>query len=348
MSVKKRTGSTFYWCYFSIGGQRIRESTGTADREAAEQYEARRRRELWEQQRLGVKPRRSWQEAVVRYLGETAHKKSRKADVAWFRWLDPHLRDLAMQDIDEEVLRGLVDRRREMSSSNATINRMLSAVSVVVGCAFQDWRWIDRKPAFPRMKEPKKRVRWLRPEEAVALMAELPEHRRLMAEFALETGLRASNVAELRWSQIDMARRCLWVEPEDAKSGKAMGLPVTDRALEIVRSQMGRHLEFVFTYQRGKRPPQPFTGNASTKAWYKALKRAGITNFRWHDLRHTWASWHTQDGTPALALLELGGWSDVRMLQKYAHLNTEHLRAYVAGVGTKLTQPVPEKKKAST
>jgi site-specific recombinase XerD len=56
--------------------------------------------------------------------------------------------------------------------------------------------------------------------------------------------------------------------------------------------------------------------------------RAGITDFRWHDLRHTWASWHIQQGTPLHVLQELGGWSDIRMVQRYAHLSTDHLAVY--------------------
>jgi hypothetical protein len=60
-----------------------------------------------------------------------------------------------------------------------------------------------------------------------------------------------------------------------------------------------------------------------------ALTRAGITNFRWHDLRHTWASWHVQNGTPLHVLQELGGWSDYKMVQRYAHLAQEHLVRYV-------------------
>ena len=91
----------------------------------------------------------------------------------------------------------------------------------------------------------------------------------------------------------------------------------------ILREQMGKHPQSVFTY-RGKSVKQ-----VNTRAWKQALKRAGIENFRWHDLRHTWASWHVQAGTPLHVLQELGGWESVEMVRRYAHLSSEHLAEYV-------------------
>ena len=64
-------------------------------------------------------------------------------------------------------------------------------------------------------------------------------------------------------------------------------------------------------------------GEINTKAWRKALKRAGIEDFRWHDLPHTWASWLTQDGVPLNALQEMGAWQTGEMVRRYAHLAPE-------------------------
>ena len=74
---------------------------------------------------------------------------------------------------------------------------------------------------------------------------------------------------------------------------------------------------------------------AGTKAWRAVLARTGITDFRWHDLRHTWASWHVQKGTPLHILQELGGWESSEMVRRYAHLCSDHLAAYA----DKLAQP---------
>ena len=84
-------------------------------------------------------------------------------------------------------------------------------------------------------------------------------------------------------------------------------------------------------------------------AWKGALKRAGIENFRWHDLRHTWASWHVQAGTPLYELQQLGGWECAEMVKRYAHLAPEHLAkaaANIVPIATKLATLEQEKEAA--
>ena len=78
----------------------------------------------------------------------------------------------------------------------------------------------------------------------------------------------------------------------------------------------------------------------STKAWKRALERAGIEKtFRWHDLRHTWASWHVQSGTPLQELMELGSWASYEMVLRYAHLAADHLQGAAGPIsGTFLAQ----------
>ena len=71
-----------------------------------------------------------------------------------------------------------------------------------------------------------------------------------------------------------------------------------------------------------------------TAAWRKALERAGIRDFRWHDLRHTWASWYVQRGTPLQVLKELGGWETMEMVQRYAALSADHLAQWVTPLTT--------------
>ncbi len=141
-----------------------------------------------------------------------------------------------------------------------------------------------------------------------------------MTEFSLVTGLRQSNVTQLKWSEIDMTRAHAWVHPDKAKAKKAIAVPLNVDAMKILQQQKGTHPEYVFAYQ-GK----PIT-QCTTKAWYKALVKAKIENFRWHDLRHTWASWHVQNGTTLQELQQLGAWESYEMVLRYAHLSSDHLK----------------------
>jgi integrase len=169
------------------------------------------------------------------------------------------------------------------------------------------------------MKLPDRRLRWLTRDEADRLLAELPPHLAAMARFSLATGLRQQNVVKLEWGQVDMERRVAWIHADQAKAGKTIHIPLNADAIIVLREQAGQHPRWVFTYQGHG------VGRANNCAWRMALKRAGIENLRWHDLRHTWASWHVQAGTPLLVLKELGGWATLDMVLRYAHLGATHL-----------------------
>lgn len=202
------------------------------------------------------------------------------------------------------------------------MNRVLEILRAILRRAATQWEWLDKSPPVRMLKEPTRRIRFLTREEAQRLLAELPSHLADMAAFSLATGLRRANVTGLQWSQIDLDRRVAWIHPDQAKARRAIAVPLNKEAMAMVQRQQGKHPQYVFTYQG--RP----VFQTSTKTWYNALKRAGISDFRWHDLRHTWASWHVQAGTPLFALQEMGGWESSEMVRRYAHLAADHLAPY--------------------
>jgi integrase len=220
------------------------------------------------------------------------------------------------------LIDAITEAKRAEGCSNATVNRTLALVRAILRRCARDWEWLDRAPAVRLLREPTRRVRFLNPNEAYVLLRELPPHLKAMVAFTLATGLRASNVTRLCWEQVDLERRLAWIHADQAKARKAIAVPLNRTAMRIVRAQVGQHPVRVFTYEG--RPVKQL----STKAWYKALARAGIRNFRWHDLRHTWASWHVQNGTPLFALQELAGWETEKMVRRYAHLAADHLAVY--------------------
>lgn len=273
-----------------------------------------------------VNPPKTWEEAVHRWLFEQSHKSSLKTDQMHFRWLSKHLSGRFLCDIDRSVIETLKQLKIDENVSNATVNRMLALTRSVLRRAALDWECIDKIPRVRMLREPVRRIRFLTRAEAVRLLRELPVHLSDMAAFTLATGLRRANVTGLLWSQVNLTLRLAWIHPDQAKARKAIAVPLNDDAFMFISKQAGKHATHVFSYKGS-----PII-QVSTAAWYKALKRAGIDDFRWHDLRHTWASWHAQAGTPLLVLQELGGWESTDMVRRYAHLGAAHLAGYAANL----------------
>lgn len=338
MSLYKR-GDIWWVRFCTADGQRVRKSTKTADRQLAQEYHDRLKADLWRHSKLGDKPRQKWERAVERWLNEKQGEKvTLHEDIGHLRRVHPHLYGRHLDEIDRDVLDNLTQSRVSDGVSNATVNRMLEVVRAILRRAEREWEWLERAPHVRMLSEPKRRIRWLKKEEADQLLRELPDHLEEMARFTLATGLRESNVIKLEWSQVNLEHRCAWIHADQAKARKAIPVPLNAEAVLVLRRQIGKHQTRVFTYKA-----RPVT-RANNHAWRKALVRAGITNFRWHDLRHTWASWHVQQGTPLHVLQELGGWSDYEMVRRYAHLSVEHLAEYADNlsrarlVGTNLAQ----------
>lgn len=187
--------------------------------------------------------------------------------------------------------------------------------------------------AFALIGKPiSKRIRWLTREEAERLIECMPESIKPVVIFALATGLRRSNIIGLEWQQVDMQRKVAWVNPENAKAGKAIGVALNDTACRVLRDQIGKHSRWVFVHTTAKHRPDGTLTPAVRKmrvddnnAWRAGLKKAGIEDFRFHDLRHTWASWLIQSGVPLSVLQEMGGWESIEMVRRYAHLAPNHL-----------------------
>lgn len=257
---------------------------------------------------------------MIRWLADTAEKADHQKDRGKLKWLHDYLGGYFLDEIDRELIDQIARVKRDEASAS-TANRYLALMRAILRMARDEWDWIDKIPRFKLYREPQKRVRWLTTSEAQRLLKELPPHLNVMAMFSLATGLRQSNVSYLRWDQVDIERGMAWIHANQSKSRKAIAVPLNEDARRVLMAQQGQHPDYCFTYQG-----EP-VDRTSTRAWHSALTRAGIENFRWHDLRHTWASWHVQNGTSLHELMELGGWSSFEMVLRYAHLASDHLRA---------------------
>lgn len=318
MSLYKRKDSSLWWLKVSHSGRTIQRSTGTSDKIKAQEYHDTLKAQLWQQERLGVKPNRTWREAVVRWLNETSDKATHHEDKRKLAWMHQYLGELTLNEINQDV----IDQIRSVKVkevSKATTNRYLALIRAILIRSRDEWEWIDKVPKIRLFKETNSRERSLTLDQVKRLMQELPSHQKETVMFALATGLRQRNVLALQWSQVNLALRHAWVQASHSKNRRPIAVPLNDTAMQVLQRQLGQHETHVFTYL-GK----PLKA-ANTRAWGLALKRAGITDFRWHDLRHTWATWQRQAGTPTHELQRLGGWRTGAMVERYAHLAPDHL-----------------------
>jgi len=132
--------------------------------------------------------------------------------------------------------------------------------------------------------------------------------------------VRQANVKALKWPYADLERSHAWIPASQRKNRQAHSVPLNEMALSVLRKQLGKHPTHVFTYRGSP------VSNVNTKAWNAALQRSGIDNFKWHDLRHTFATWHRQAGTPTHELQRHGGWKTGAMVERYAHVAPEGLQ----------------------
>ena len=330
MRLFKRGDGANWWVEFGHRGRQVRKSTGTPDRHAAQEFADRTKADLWRQNRLGDAPAISWDEAVLAWLADHHALRSLSDRKDHLRWFSQHLKGKPLSALTrpllEQLLRlraaekaGLKHAKRPLRP--ATINRYAATLSAVLTYAHERG-WVSSVPRIRKLDEGPKRIRFLTQAEARRLLRHLPKHLAPMVEFSLATGLRQANVTHLRWEQVDLRRKVAWIHADQAKGKTTIGVPLSAPAVAVLLRQRRKHKEWVFPYRHG-----PLKQPANT-AWLDALRRAKITGFRWHDLRHTWASWHVQNGTPLPVLMELGGWKDLKMVLRYAHLAPGHVAPY--------------------
>jgi integrase len=331
MPLYRHPESPYWWVRFSLGGVKTRRSTQTTDRSAAEEFESKLRADLWRQRKLGERPSHTWEEAVARWY-ESASTRGRERDHERLSWFGQYLDGLPLQAIGPALIEKL-RAVRAAESSRSTANRYMAQLRMILRRAQREWDWLDRVPAVPMYRLEQLEPRYLTRAQFMRLRGKLPSHLKAIAEFAVETGLRMRNQTGLTWAQIDLKRALLIIPAARAKGGETISLPLSARAIAILKQLRTEQRRAAAS--RGKpRPGQVFVfrgrpvDDVNGAAFKAAAKAAGVPWLRWHDLRHTWASWHIQAGTPPHILQELGGWKSYEMVRRYGHLSVEHLKSF--------------------
>lgn len=331
MSLYKR-GNIWWMEVKDDTGKIDRISTKMTDRAAAEQvlrvHEA--------EKTFGITPKikevKTLKDALEQWYIDKAKNRSIKSDRQRGAWWVSKMGNVPLKQIDVRMVNEIIEAKRTKDKiSDGTSNRYLALLRAVLRLAEEKWGWLDRAPSLMLYPESEGRERFLEMDEIANLQAQLPEHLKEMVTFALATGLRTGNITKLKWDWVNFNRETLTVPASSFKQKRSHTIPLNPTAVAILKRQIGKHPERVFTYKterKGCEATYRPVSKIRTDAWHKALARAEIKDFHVHDLRHTFASHHIMNGTPLVVLQALGGWKDPKMVLRYAQQNTNSLRKY--------------------
>lgn len=334
MGLYKR--GALWWMRFSIQGKQIRRSTGTSDRKLADRVFKKVLGEIAEGDWFDKSPgeEKTLSELFAKYLEE--HSKPNKSGKSYVRdkaiaaRMLQEFGDVTLVEIPVEQIFEYKKKRRAENVAPATLNKELSFLRHVFEMAVV-WEWLEANPAarIPREKVKNRMERWLTEEEEKKLLNACPEWLRDMVIFSLNTGFRQNEMLSLTWNQVDLNRKSIlfW---EQKNNGRDI-VPINDKAADLlkkiwkVRSFSSTH---VFLTSNGT----PFIARNLVRSFSIALEKAGIENFRWHDLRHTFATRLIHAGVDLYTVQRLGRWRSLSMVMRYAHHSVESLRTGMEAV----------------
>jgi integrase len=346
MSAIYRRNRT-YWIRAQRDGRRYRISLKTADRKVAERRARTLLNELdaiaW-----GEKPRRSYAEAEEKFIKEhlTAIKpRAAQRYGVSLKHLAEHFGDKTLDQITSAALSAFETDRRIQGVSSSTIRRDLACLSsLVTSCV--DWEWIDSNPvpAYLRrrakrgLKEGAARTRYVaEAEEPRLLAAATPREARLGKRtsvreaiiLAIDTGLRRDELFSLQWSQVDLDRRRITTTTM-TKNGRPRVVPLPERSRSILAA-LPRNGNYVLI-----NPDTKTRYRQMNKGFKAAVRRAGLSDLEWHDLRRTaGCRWLQRDGKRMEEVSILLGHSSVKVTEeRYAFLEADKVAASIAN-GTK-------------
>ncbi|MEK6594687.1 MAG: site-specific integrase [Pseudomonadota bacterium] len=290
--------------------------------------------------------RRTLAEAIDRYIEHTLPHKQRNKDADKVRQIlgrwKQELGGVAVSNVTPARIVEVRDRLQSEKTyrgrrrSGSTVNRYLHTLSSVFKTAMREWQWCDRNPLSLISKGTESRgvVRFLSDDERNALLkackASAAEYLYALVLLALTTGARRGELLALTWDDVDLNK--VQIVVQESKNGERRALPLAGPVLALLRER---------SKVRRLHNSRVFPGNKEDKpldiddAWQKALKAAGIENFRFHDLRHSAASYLAMSGATPGEIAAVLGHKTLAMVKRYAHLSEQHTAGVVQRMANK-------------
>jgi len=288
--------------------------------------------------------RQTGAELIDRYVKEILPRKPKSMydQGRQLRWWRSQLGDRSLADTTPQFI---AQCRSKLGSEPVrggvrgpgTVNRYMAALSHVFSIAIREWGWLEDSPMrnIASLKEPKGRVRFLSDDERKRLLdacgASRSPYLYPVVVIALSTGMRKNEVLGLRWKDVDLERRVAVLE--DTKNDERRAVPLAGLALQEARrlaAERALGCPLVFPGKRGTTPVDIRT------PWETALRHAQIDDFRFHDLRHSAASYLAMNGASLAEIADVLGHKTLQMVKRYAHLSEQHTAGVVERMNEKI------------
>lgn len=279
-----------------------------------------------------------------RYIAEVlpTKPKSEYKQKQQMRWWKSQIGAYTLADVTPALLAECRDRlastptKRGPTTQPASVIRYMAALSHAFTIAVKEWGWLEDNPMLKvsKPKEPRGRVRFLSDNERDSLLqacrdSEEPYLHPIVV-LALSTGMRQGEIMGLTWDAVDL-RQCR-ITLTETKNGERRTIPVTGKALELLKDhQKIRQIDTPLLFPGRKMPgDKPRKPKEIRKAWLAAVERAGVENFRFHDLRHTAASYLAMSGATLAEIAEILGHKTLAMVKRYSHFSTDHVSGVIS------------------
>ena len=353
---EKGKESLIWWMSFTVNGRHYRRSTETNNEKLARKILAKVQTQIVEGKWFDIDQykQKTLQEMTERYEKEyMVHRKyhSLKREKSIVKHLHTYFGESCTLEEIEHSIGGYEQFRKSKGMSPATIVKELGLLRTMFNIARKQWRWKVANPVsdikLPKVRN--ERVRYLSENEYKSLFDVLETIENKWLKFfvilAIETGLRLTNLCDLKWSEVNLFSRTITLNAEAMKNDDYLGVPLTDRACQVLR-ELRKTLclsGYVF-HDNGIK----LYDIKVQRAFKKALEKAKIDNFHFHDLRHTFASYLRQNGVDLHTISKLLGHKDLKMTKRYAHLNVDSLRDAISKLNFTFFSRLDEEQKAET
>ena len=336
-----KRGNIYWIRYAGLDGRTVFESSESTKQKDAEALYRKRKQTIDEGKQPEIKKiaNHTFNGLVTEYVKWAERQKSfKKSKIYLIGQLSGIYGNVPLRRFTSMMLEQFQTDKLNIGRKPATVNRLIATLSHMFTKAVE-WDMVEdetlkRIRKVKLLPENNRRLRYLLPEECQRLIESCDNHLKPIVVTALNTGMRKDEILGLKWDNVDLKMGFILLNQEQTKNSERKEIPINSTLMEILRNIQKRDdIPYVFY--------NPLTGNRydDVKRSYKtALKKAGINDFKFHDLRHTFASQLVMAGIDITTIKELLGHKDLKMTLRYAHLAPSHKLKAIAILDRILTE----------